>query len=164
MDLSPSVLERFWSKVEKGSPGECWTWKGQLNGGRPGYQYGKLSVRQKWYGAHRISYFIAHGELPDNLLVCHHCDNPLCVNPDHLFLGTSSDNTKDMLNKGRAGYSFHFRRGEEHFKAKLTNHDIPVIRKRIANGERCADIAESFNVSRVTIWRIGKGLTWKTVH
>lgn len=94
----PSLEDRFWKKVEKKSPDECWEFKGA----KYEHGYGCLSVGgRKNKGAHRISYVIHFGEIPNDLHVLHKCDNPPCVNPNHLFLGTHKQNMEDKSRKGR---------------------------------------------------------------
>ena len=89
-------LQRFWEKVQKKSGG-CWTWLGAKNN----QGYGNFNVGGKFERAHRIAYCLSIGEVPAGLFVLHHCDNPSCVNPKHLFLGTQKDNMQDCLKKGR---------------------------------------------------------------
>jgi hypothetical protein len=95
--LNDKQLESFWIRVDKKSSSECWEWTGALtNKG-----YGKLSFSYKSRAAHRLSYELFYGEIADGLFVCHKCDNPKCINPHHLFLGTHKDNMVDMCSKGR---------------------------------------------------------------
>jgi hypothetical protein len=111
-----SLGQRFWKFVEK-SDG-CWLWTGQ----RTPEGYGRFVVgrtpKKKGLnkGAHRFSWELHHGAIPEGLVVCHHCDNPSCIRPDHLFVGTVSDNTQDMLRKGRhrSAAQTHCLRGHEY--------------------------------------------------
>lgn len=91
-----SAEERFWEKVTKGERDECWLWEGAISNG-----YGMMKIGNKAIGAHRISYELAYGGLSDELDICHTCDVGLCVNPNHLFQGTTKDNIDDCLKKGR---------------------------------------------------------------
>lgn len=87
---------RFWSKVEMIPESSCWHWTGAKNGKGYGVMHGRTRL------AHRFSYELHNGPIPEGMLICHSCDSPLCVNKDHLFLGSHKDNTQDMVKKGRA--------------------------------------------------------------
>jgi hypothetical protein len=104
--MTPKRIASFWLKVKK-SPNGCWEWMASFtkNG------YGRFQINPRTYKAHRISYLITHGHLPDDLCICHKCDNKKCVNPSHLFLGTSKENTQDMISKGRLNRSRGEKRG-----------------------------------------------------
>jgi hypothetical protein len=128
----------------------CWVWTMSI----ASQGYGKLTIKRKMHQAHRLSWLAFRGP-PGDLLVCHRCDNPACVNPDHLFLGTPADNTADMMAKGRHAKG---QPGETSPTASLTNAQAAAIRRM---SERTSDIARKFNVSEATIWRIRTGLTYK---
>lgn len=134
----PKPLEaRFWSKVEKLGSNECWEWKGTLS---HGYGYFLIKWRHA-IAAHRMAYVICKGPIPERLFVCHHCDNPKCVNPNHLFLGTHADNMHDGWNKNRFPY------GDNHSKSKLSSGQVVQIRK-IGTSMTQLKIAKMFGVSR----------------
>lgn len=154
-------MERFWTKVDKGGPDECWLWTGAHNG----RGYGQFWVSPRLVYAHRWSWERANGcSVPDGMDVCHKCDNPPCVNPAHLFVGTRAVNLRDMAVKGRA--SRHGRggvRGSTHHNARLTEADIPVIRERLASGESRESIGRAYGVTRGAIRGIATGATWRQV-
>lgn len=155
--LSQKYVDLFWGHVDKEKSEifyagtRCWEWtafRAILRGG-----YGQFSVRGKKYATHRLSYELTHGEIPNGLFVCHHCDNPPCCNPEHLFLGTNQDNVRDMWAKGR-GVNY-VARGEDHSNSKLTNMQVDEIRKRYAIGEsNQSELAREFKVSQGLIWQI----------
>jgi len=153
----PKEPKRFWSKVAVGEPDECWEWLAQKTGqgyGRFGIPTGK---NQPWKirPAHRVSWFLTFGPIPEGLYVCHHCDNRGCVNPYHLFLGTHKDNQVDAAKKGRMA------KGEDNGKSKLTEEEVLEIREMYSEGDWTQqEIADAFDVSNATIYKILKGKTW----
>lgn len=153
MNNGKTLEERFWEKVDKKSPEECWEWTGAKNN----LGYGVFSVNRKMMYTHRFSYLISNGEFSKNLMVCHKCDNRKCVNPNHLFLGTAKDNHIDMLNKGRGNSPL----GESSHLAKITEKQVIEIRKLIASKQYYVrEIAEMFGVSHGCINEIKRGNTW----
>lgn len=134
---------------------DCWTWSGAVT--RKGY--GRLSVDGRNIYAHRLSYELHRGPVPDGMLVCHHCDNPPCVNPEHLFVGTAKDNHADAVAKGRMDRpDGTMPRGNQHWCAKLSEADVLAIRKGADNHSATA---RRFGVSERTVRDIRAGRTWK---
>lgn len=131
----------------------CWVWTGKkLNG------YGSVQKGGKQKYAHRVSYQLFHSKNPGKKFVCHKCDNPVCVNPDHLFLGTQKDNIRDMSNKGRGRGQF--LRGEGNKNTKLTEENIPIIRKQYKEGASLYRLGIDFGVSAKSISSIIQRESW----
>lgn len=145
-----TATERFWSRTNK-SDG-CWLWIGRLNS----HGYGTISASGKHMLAHRYSYQINVGPIPDGLLVCHSCDNPRCVNPAHLFVGTQLQNMRDAKAKGRMVLPPRLS-GDSNPITKLHHHDIQAIRLRWASGESQCSIARDYQVSDALISNLIRG-------
>jgi hypothetical protein len=114
--------------------------------------------------AHRVAYKLWIADIPENLFVCHHCDSPACVNPDHLFLGTAKDNTQDMIKKGRNTQHFINRAGSNNGRAKLTDANVREIRKLYASKLFThRELAKLFNISKTTIGSVLNQQLWQNV-
>lgn len=160
--ISEKLLARFWAKVDKRGPDECWPWKAYS---MPG-SYGQFGCGSRVFLAHRISWIIANGSIPQHagyhgFCVCHKCDNPKCVNPNHLFLGTNADNVHDMDKKGRRKVDPVF--GEAHGKSKLTEKAVEEIRKARNAGMKMQPLADKFGISIVTVSAVCRRRTWRHV-
>lgn len=153
-----SIACQFWSKVAKAGDDDCWIWQGTINSDG----YGCFFHNYKTLLAHRISYELHNAQLND-LLALHRCDNPPCVNPSHLFAGTQADNVHDRVTKGRSRYVSNAVRGSESRFAKLTEAGVQDIRSRHDQGERQADLAREYGVTRGGIWRIVARKCWKHI-
>lgn len=167
------LIDRFWKKVEKTA--SCWLWKGApLRSGHGVINSGGSEGRS--IGAHRVSWELHNGPIPEGMCVLHNCpggDNPACVNPAHLFLGTSVDNAKDMFAKGRQADPHYRQSGRERWAlahpgalagangsgVKLTAEQVAIIRTR--NGEPSRNVARDYGVTHDTILRIWQGKTWR---
>lgn len=148
--------QRLFYRVSNKESG-CWVWMGAKT--PKGYgNFGGSSKDGRWaVYCHRVSWEKHFGPIPDGLCVLHRCDNPPCVNPDHLFLGTKAENNADCWLKGR------YNRGENRWSAKLKEVEIPAIRALIALGFSTVRIGRLFSVDQMTIQAIKKGKTWKHV-
>ena len=155
--INQKKADRFWSRVDK-SP-TCWIWKGArlMNG------YGVVSLCGNRLTAHRASWFIAHGNIPPtDIYVCHKCDVKLCVNPDHLFLGTNSENIKDAIKKGR--FNPKGMKGESHGRSKLTTVQVQFLRSLPSLYNIRRKLAEKWGVHTSTIRKAYNGRYWKCVE
>ncbi|SRR6266446_6877584 len=153
----PCWQDRFLDSIDfHSSPKGCWLWTGAINGSG----YGHLRVgKKKRPQAHRISYTEFLGEIPEGLLVCHHCDVPLCVNPDHLYAGTRSQNRQDMIKRDRGNYKNNHGPLKPH--SKLTWEEVEEIRCCYADGEKRKSLIQRFKVGRSSISNILLNKTWK---
>lgn len=151
------LMARLTRGSEKSEVNGCINWIKATNG----IGYGTLKIKGKTEYAHRLSYSLHNGEIDSDIKVCHKCDNPSCVNPYHLFLGTQSDNMKDCYDKGRSKIKPHSMSGAENPNAKLTEEEVIKIKSLIENGDTEQSIASKFNVSQGLINSIKKGKLWK---
>lgn len=146
-----SIIDRLYSKAEILSCG-CWRYTGGLNGAG----YGNIWDEGRTRSAHVVSFEIHNGPVPEGLSVLHSCDYKPCINPDHLFAGTTQDNIDDMINKGRDGF-----KGVRNGRAVLSEGEVISIKELLAsNIFSCQSIADKFNVSRPTIAAIKSGRNW----
>lgn len=153
--MNQQDIDRFWSKVDKS--GECWLWVGKLHRANA-WGYGRIHMAGKSYKVHRLSYLLAHGDLPEDKCVCHTCDNPRCVRPDHLFLGTHADNVRDRNHKGRQVV------GEGITTSHLTADQVRYIREAYASGCKLQiELARELRVDRRTIGRIVHRQLWQHI-
>lgn len=148
-----TLAGRFWAKVDRRGPEDCWPWTAALNE----HGYGVMRPEGKRSGptvkAHRVALMLAGVEI-DGLLIRHSCDNPPCVNPAHLSTGTPADNAADMVSRGRQA------RGSRRGTNKLTEAQIPEIRARAAAGQLQRVLAAEYGVSRSSISRIANHKGW----
>lgn len=147
-----SLEERFWKKVDRRRDEDCWHWMGTRI---PPWGHGRIMGRDgRTVLAHRVAWELERGPIPAGLFVCHRCDNPPCVNPAHLFLGTHLDNMQDMARKHRGAI------GERNGQAKLSQSQVLEIRDLLRNGLAGTDIADRFGVSKSLVSLIKRGRLW----
>jgi hypothetical protein len=166
LTLTPKQIERFWSNVD--TSGDCWEWRGTIM--HEGYGVAHFNYRH--YRAHRVSWELTNGPIPDELCVLHRCDNRSCVNPAHLFVGTRDDNMRDMVAKARQrhGDNHPFKinpqlaqRGEAHGISKLTAQQVREIRRLRAEGVPYAQIGRRFEISGGHTYAIVNRRLWAHV-
>lgn len=161
IELTEDVIEGFWNKVDVRGDDECWEW----TAGKFAEGYGSIRIKNNMYLAHRVSWVLHHGEIPEHnsahgMCVCHTCDNRACVNPSHLFLGTNKDNMDDRDLKER-GVNV---TGEKHGMHKLTEEQVIDIRaKYIPHVYSLSMLAKEYGVHLSAIYCVVKYTTWKHV-
>ena len=143
-------IARFYKFVPAAEPSDCWEWQSTKNH----RGYGKFWLNGRTDLAHRVSYLFHKGSIPDGFLVRHTCDNPPCVNPDHLLVGTVKDNARDAIERGL------YPRGEGNGRAKLTEGQVSEIRRCWEAGETQVSMARRFGVSRAAIQWVLNGRNW----
>jgi hypothetical protein len=158
--LTYALVTTFESKLTREGPvhpkqGQCWQWLGA----KAGDGYGSFRFRGFWSRAHRLSYSLYVGSIPEGLSVLHRCDNPMCVNPSHLFVGSQKDNVQDTESKHRGNHP----KRERHGRAVLTEGDVQGLRERYSRGESKAHLARVFGISQTHTARIINGKAWNHV-
>ena len=146
----PAVAARFWANTRKGDG--CWEWTGNITS----RGYGRFNAHGKGLRAHRVAYLLTVAD-PGELLVCHRCDNPSCINPAHFFLGTHKDNSQDAAKKNRMTH------GVKVNTAKMNEQQVAEITRRYAAGERTMKLVEEFGVSKHAIRRVLNKGNWRQV-
>lgn len=157
--MRPSVKTPFFERADcSGGPDACWPWQG-AHKAVPGSEYGKLRRQGKWYLAHRVAWIIVNGPIPVGLGILHHCDNPPCINPRHLYAGTAADNNRDMRARGRGSYGLTV--GEASPRAKLTEQQVRQIYASLAAGRPQRVVAAEVGIAESAVWNIGAGRRWR---
>jgi len=146
-EADPGFAKRFWAKVDRRGPEDCWEWRSPATST---FGYGRIKAGDRLWSAHRVSYVLAHGQVPPGLWVLHSCDNPLCVNPSHLYAGTRSQNMKDAFLRGRVTIP----------NTKLTASDVREIRAQLRAGLTNRAIATRFGIDPSYVSKIRTGKTW----
>ncbi len=141
--------EQMWDRVEKTEG--CWIWKER----RPVEYYGRFSINGKIWSAHRLSWTLTFGPIPEGLYVCHHCDNKRCVRPDHLFLGTCADNVADMHRKGRNAML----RGTQVGRCKLSEETVHLVRATSGLINH-TELATRLGICSAQVGRIRRKVSW----
>lgn len=134
----------------------CHEWIGAASS----FGHGNINVDGKYWKVHRYAWTLARGAIPDGMCVCHHCDNPPCINPEHLFLGTRKDNSDDMYRKGRGRKSV----GSGHWYSKFSDEDVRRIREAYLFGARQVDLAAAYGVHQTAISTVVRRQNWRHVE
>lgn len=156
-NTQPEWAARFWSKVQIGAPDACWPWTGAKRDG-----YGMFKANGRNHGAHRIALTLQGVEVPDVAVVCHRCDNPPCVNPAHLFVGTRADNNADMFAKRR-----NMLPPTSKLSPELAAEIRAEVARRLAEGRPyygAKDLARRYGVTHISIRAVVNNRTWRQTN
>lgn len=153
--IDERLIQRFWDKVEKGSTDECWLWTASTAG--KGYGQIKIPGTRKQIYAHRLSFLIHKGPIPDGADLRHTCDNPRCVNPKHLITGSRADNLGDMVARDRHLY------GERNNQHRLTEEQVHGVFDLLEKGIPQSAIAKAMGIHQMTVSKIARGERWRHV-
>lgn len=153
--FTPIITERFWKKVNRTDDDSCWEWTGATNQCGYGVFTPDSKKSQSLLRAHRIAYFLTTGIDPCDLCVCHKCDNRKCCNPSHHFLGTRTENQRDMAAKGRSPH------GEKNNRSKYTTDQVLEIRRMHESGMNYSYIARHFSIHRETVRGLCLRTSWR---
>lgn len=150
-------MKGFWDRVD--TSGECWEWQGART--RDGY--GVVSVFGNAERSHRVAYILEYGRIPNGRIICHSCDNPSCVRPAHLFVGTDKDNSDDKKLKGRGVNGIHL--GEKNPSSKVTWPIVAAIREEYTTGDITQRLlAEKYGIVQSQVGRIVRGEHWTSAE
>lgn len=147
------IADRFWESVDAGAPDDCWPWLGFIEP----QGYGRTSISHRNIGAHRVSYMLANGPIPDGQVVRHSCDNRACVNPAHLLVGTQGDNVRDAVARDRIAH------GTRVWNAVLDESTVREIRRLRRAGWATAGIARHLGFNDQAVRDVVSGRTWRRV-
>lgn len=158
-NMTPTEAFRYHMPGDPPSSG-CWPWPALTNKGG----YGIITFHSGDLLAHRVAYELFSGPIPDQAIICHHCDNPPCCHPNHLYAGTTAENMADMARRGRTNKERPSLRGERHPQSKLSDADVVEIRRTYASGKSTlATLATQYGITFQSVWRIIHRKNWKHV-
>lgn len=158
------ISELILARTKVGNREECWLWQGIKNGKGYGRLWLTVNDKGRYFAAHRLMYALIYNTDPGDLLVCHGCDNPSCINPDHLFLGTARDNNLDAFKKGRnKTVGAHAKKGSNNHNSRYTEDIVKEIRRLHKQGWTEQQLLKKFGGSRGGLYAIVNNLNWRHV-